>query len=133
MTTMMMMSWPHPTTATTASRDRLCPCLPPHRQSTLRVDINVASYRRHLPFMPSTKTLTSLHPCCCQINPCSNFTSRHHGLQQILSLRPWRGKTTATTTTMSRHRIFMQSKTLFFYGCKLDLNFSFGQRLFFVQ
>jgi hypothetical protein len=74
-----------------------------------------------------------LHPCCCQINPCSNFTSRRRGLQQILSLRPWRGKTTVTTTTMSRHRIVMRSKTLFFYGCKLDLNFSFGQRLFFVQ
>ena len=53
------------------------------------------------------------------------------GPRRILSPRPWRGMTTTTMTTMSRHCLVMRSKTLFFYGCELDLNSSSGQRLFF--
>jgi hypothetical protein len=36
----------HPTAATTTC-NCLCPCLPPHRRSTSRINVNIASYCRH--------------------------------------------------------------------------------------
>ncbi len=114
MTTMTMMSWDHPTTAT-ALRDCLHPCLPPHRRSMLRVDVNVdvASYRRRLPFVPLTKTLTPSSATPLSYRSVFQF---HVSVSRPAtnSSTAWKGTTTTMTTTMSWHCIVMWSKTLLF-------------------